>query len=85
LETQMNWRLPRDGGVETLAGFLLTRLGRIPKGGEIVVFQGRKLTVVEMSGHRISQVRVEPENSGPGSNSISRSDAPPGPGGERED
>ncbi len=27
LETQMQWSLPRDGGVETLAGFVLTRLG----------------------------------------------------------
>jgi len=59
LETQMNWRLPRDGGVETLAGFLLTRLGKIPKGGETVEFEGRKLTVAEMSGNRISKVIVE--------------------------
>jgi CBS domain containing-hemolysin-like protein len=55
----MNWRLPRDGGVETLAGFLLTRLGKIPKGGETVEFEGRKLTVAEMSGNRISKVVVE--------------------------
>ena len=34
LETQMQWSLPRDGGVETLAGFLLTRLGHIPEAGE---------------------------------------------------
>ncbi len=59
LETQMNWRLPRDGGVETLAGFLLTRLGKIPRGGETVEFDGRKLTVAEMSGNRISKVIVE--------------------------
>jgi putative hemolysin len=59
LETQMNWRLPRDGGVETLAGFLLTRLGKIPKGGETVEFEGRRLTVAEMSGNRISKVVVE--------------------------
>lgn len=59
LETQMNWHLPRDGGVETLAGFLLTRLGKIPRGGETVEFEGRKLTVAEMSGNRISKVVVE--------------------------
>jgi putative hemolysin len=59
LETQMNWHLPRDGGVETLAGFLLTRLGRIPRGGECVDFEGRRLTVVEMSGRRIGKIRVE--------------------------
>ncbi len=59
LETQMHWRLPREGGVETLAGFLLTRLGHIPQGGESVDYEGRRLTISEMSGHRIAKVRVE--------------------------
>jgi putative hemolysin len=60
LDTQMNWHLPRSGGVETLAGFLLTRLGKIPTGEETVDFEGRRFTVLEMSDHRISRVRVEP-------------------------
>jgi putative hemolysin len=60
LETQTQWRLPKDGGVETLAGFLLMRLGHIPKEGESVDFEGRRMTVVEMEGRRISKVRVEP-------------------------
>src|ERR1700728_1875573 len=60
LETQMDWHLPRSGGVETLAGFLLTRLGKIPTGEETVDFEGRRFTVLEMSDHRISRVRVEP-------------------------
>jgi len=60
LETQTQWTLPRDGGVETLAGFLLMRLGHIPRGGESVEFEGRRLTVMEMEGRRISKVRVEP-------------------------
>jgi len=59
LETQMQWNLPREGGVETLAGFLLVRLGHIPHMGEQVVFDGRRLTVVEMDGRRIAKVRVE--------------------------
>jgi CBS domain containing-hemolysin-like protein len=59
LETQMQWSLPREGGVETLAGFLLTRLGHIPEAGESVTHEGRRLTVVEMEGRRISKVRVE--------------------------
>ena len=61
LETQMQWHLPRDGGVETLAGFLLMRLGKIPRGGESIVFEGRRMTVTEMEGRRIKQIRVEPE------------------------
>jgi len=59
LETQMQWSLPREGGVETLAGFLLMRLGHIPKEGESVEFEGRRITVVEMEDRRISKVRVE--------------------------
>ena len=65
LETQMQWSLPREGGVETLAGFLLMRLGHIPRGGESVIFEGRRLTVMEMEGHRISKIRVEPVQDAP--------------------
>jgi CBS domain containing-hemolysin-like protein len=60
LETQMQWQLPRDGGVETLAGFMLMRLGHIPKGGESIVYDNRRMTVTEMEGRRIQQIRVEP-------------------------
>ncbi|MDR3726132.1 MAG: hemolysin family protein [Terracidiphilus sp.] len=60
LETQMQWRLPREGGVETLAGFLLVRFGHIPQVGESAVYESRRLTVVEMDGRRIAKVRVEP-------------------------
>jgi putative hemolysin len=60
LETQMHWDLPRDGGVETLAGFLLYRLGHIPQVGESIVFEDRRLTVVEMEQRRIAKIRVEP-------------------------
>ena len=59
LETQMNWDLPREGGVETLAGFVLYRLGHIPRPGEMVVYEGRRLTVTEMDGRRIARVLVE--------------------------
>jgi CBS domain containing-hemolysin-like protein len=64
LETQMQWRLPREGGVETLAGFLLMRLGHIPNPGESIVYEDRRLTVVEMESRRISKVRVEPVEDG---------------------
>jgi len=59
LETQMRWSLPRDAGAETLAGFLLARLGKIPRGGEVVEYEGRRFTVVEMNGNRISRIRIE--------------------------
>ena len=51
--------LPRGTGYETLAGFMLDRLGTIPKGGESFVFEGRRYTVAELEGRRISKVRIE--------------------------
>lgn len=59
LETQMQWSLPREGGVETLAGFLLVQLGHVPVPGEFIEFEGRRLTVVEMEARRIAKIRVE--------------------------
>jgi CBS domain containing-hemolysin-like protein len=64
LETQMQWDLPREGGVETLAGFVLYRLGHIPAPGESVVFEDRRLTVVEMDARRIARILVEPAEPG---------------------
>jgi putative hemolysin len=60
LETQMQLNLPRDGGVETLAGFVLVRLAHLPAVGESTTFDGRRYTVVEMDGRRIAKIRVEP-------------------------
>ncbi len=46
---------------DTMAGFLLDRLGHIPKEGESVVLedQGVKLTVERMDGLRIDKIRLE--------------------------
>jgi putative hemolysin len=44
---------------QTLAGLLLSRLGRIPKGGESVTEQGYIFTVVDMEGPRIARIKVE--------------------------
>jgi putative hemolysin len=60
LVTQLHWKFPRAYGVETLAGFLLVKLGHIPSEGEQVEFGGRRFSVVLMDGQRISQVRVDP-------------------------
>ncbi|MFZ0339795.1 MAG: hemolysin family protein [Terracidiphilus sp.] len=66
LETQLHWSLPRDGGVETLAGFVLARLGHIPHPGESVEYEDRRLTVVEMDARRIAKILVETvENASP--------------------
>jgi putative hemolysin len=47
-----------EGDYETLAGFVLDRLGRIPKEGEQVVYDGVRLIVGEMSGVKIERILV---------------------------
>ena len=59
LEAEFGIEIPADAGFETLAGFLLFRLGRIPSAGESIDYQGRRYTVLEMDRNRIAQVRIE--------------------------
>ncbi|HTU42471.1 MAG TPA: hemolysin family protein [Candidatus Aquilonibacter sp.] len=59
LETQHGLALPRDAGFETLAGFVLARLQRIPYLGESFEYEGHRYTVEEMDGHRIAKVKIE--------------------------
>lgn len=66
LETQMGWQLPHDGGVETLAGFLLVHMQKIPAVGDSIVLDRRRFTIVGMEDRRITRVRVEPAERRPG-------------------
>jgi CBS domain containing-hemolysin-like protein len=57
LMEQTGFTLP-EGPYETLAGFLLSRLGHIPVVGESLEENGWDFTVMEVDRHRIEQVRV---------------------------
>ena len=59
LETEYGLTLPRDAGFETLAGFILARLQRIPAYRDSFEYEGRRYTVEELEGHRIAKVRIE--------------------------
>jgi CBS domain containing-hemolysin-like protein len=59
LESQYDLLLPRDAGFETLAGFVLSRLQRIPAPGDSFLYGGSRFTVEEMEGHRIARVKIE--------------------------
>jgi putative hemolysin len=53
-------RLPESRDYTTIAGFLLTTLGSVPRPGTSVVAAGRRWTVVEMEGARIGRISVRP-------------------------
>ena len=59
LESQYQLTLPRDQGFETLAGFVLARLQKIPQVGDSFDFEGRRYSVEEMESHRIAKVKIE--------------------------
>jgi CBS domain containing-hemolysin-like protein len=59
LESQYQLQLPRDSGFETLAGFVLARLQKIPRQGEAFDYDGHRFTVQEIEGHRIAKVKIE--------------------------
>lgn len=51
--------IPESEEFQTVAGFMLERLGSVPKGGEVVPFGDYRLTVVDVEKNRISKVKVE--------------------------
>lgn len=59
LESQHDVAVPRDAGFETLAGFILSRLQRIPKVGDSFEYDNHRYTVEDMSGNRIARVKIE--------------------------
>jgi putative hemolysin len=66
LASQYGIELPGDAGFETLAGFLLHKLGYIPAAGESVQHDGRTFIVEQMDRNRIARVKVisAPKESG---------------------
>ncbi len=48
-----------EGEYETVAGFVLDRLGRVPGPGDSLEHEGWQIQVVEMDGRRIASLRLE--------------------------
>ena len=59
LEAQYHIVLPRDEGFETLGGFVLSRLQKIPAVGDSFDFDGRRYSVNTMDGLRVESVKIE--------------------------
>jgi CBS domain containing-hemolysin-like protein len=59
LETQYEIHLPEDPSYATLGGFVLARLGLIPRGGESFDFAGYRFTVLKMERHRLARVKLQ--------------------------
>jgi putative hemolysin len=56
--------LPAGRGYETVAGFVLHAIGRLPRVGEAAEAQGWRFEVVDMDGRRIDRVLAVPARPG---------------------
>jgi CBS domain containing-hemolysin-like protein len=52
------FEFPDDGPYETVAGFVLDQLQRIPSEGEILPYEGWRIEVVELDRRRIATLRL---------------------------
>ncbi len=59
LKTDFDLPFEESPDYHTLAGFMLAKLKRIPRGGEWVEDNGYKLTIVDMEGRRIVKIKAE--------------------------
>ncbi len=53
--------IPEDGSYETVGGFIMSKLGRIPLVNDEVEIEDGKLIVVRMDGRRVDRVRFVPD------------------------
>jgi len=57
---EMAIKVPDDGAYETVAGFMMSALGRIPSVGDEIAIEDGKLRVERMDGRRVDRVRFTP-------------------------
>ena len=55
-----NVNVPEDGPYETVAGWLMSELGRLPAVGDIVTVNGGEFRIERLDGRRIDRVRYTP-------------------------
>ncbi|WP_207453231.1 hemolysin family protein [Herbiconiux sp. SYSU D00978] len=53
--------VPEDGPYETIGGFLMSELGRLPKVGDTVRIDGGTFRVERLEGRRIDRIRYTPD------------------------
>ena len=59
-EDRTGLELP-EGPYETVAGYIINELGRLPDVGESIVALAHRFTVTELDGRRIARVRLGPD------------------------
>ncbi|MFH5802946.1 hemolysin family protein [Alienimonas sp. DA493] len=53
------FELPEDGDFDTLGGFVMSEMARVPASGETFDWKGVRVTVLEADNRKVTKVRVE--------------------------
>lgn len=61
LQERAGVRVPEEGPYETVAGFVMNELGRLPKVGDEVAIEGGTLRVERLEGRRVDRIRFTPD------------------------
>jgi putative hemolysin len=59
LNGELSLTIPEREDYETIGGFVLSRLGYIPKTGEVLEYEGLRITVLEAEERRIKRLRMD--------------------------
>ncbi len=63
INQELNTKLPeKTAAFESIGGFIVNKLGRIPQNGETIEFGNLKLSVVQADERRIKKVKIEKSN-----------------------
>ena len=81
LASRTDLHVPDDGPYETLAGLVMTELGRLPQIGDTIATPRAALTVEAMEGRRVARLRVRPVAGSARDDAAGGAPAPRGPAG----
>jgi len=60
VKSQIGLDIPEDGPYETVAGFVMSELGTVPKVDDEITTEQGTLRVMRMDGRRIDRLRFTP-------------------------
>lgn len=63
LNEQFNYNLPEGKDFDTIGGFVITHVGKVPEAGESLTWQQLRIDILESDERKISKLRIEVDDS----------------------
>ena len=58
VEEELNIELPEESEYDTVGGYVVTRMGKVPKKGEVFDENGFKITIIEADDRKIHKIKL---------------------------